>query len=84
MSVKIKKIKIDIDGKVLELTKRQAIQLKEILEDMYDKDKTIYIDRYPYWPTRWAYDQWIYTSDNIKDVLWLSSTPNFEGNYATS
>ena len=66
MSVKIKRIKIDIDGRVLELTKRQAVELKGILNDLYGGSGTVYIDRYPSEPWVWTYDQWTWTNDETR------------------
>ena len=75
MSVKIKKIKIDIDGKVLELTKRQAVELKDILEEMYGKKEVDWYV-YPYRgcpDRRWPYAHWTYTDGKTtSDTLYLN------------
>ena len=78
MTVKIKKIKIEIDGKILDLTKEQAIQLKGILEDMYGQKEVVYpVYPSPTWPwprSTWYYDQWTYTTNDTADTLHLTVT----------
>lgn len=49
--VNISKISLEIDGKVIELTLQQAKQLKDILNDTFGVERTIYRDNYIY-PTR--------------------------------
>jgi hypothetical protein len=46
--VKISKLCIDIDGKRIELTMKQAKELSEVLNDTFGNDQTVFIDRWRY------------------------------------
>ena len=47
--VKVSKICLDVGGKKIELTLKQAQQLKDTLNDTFGEKVTEYIRPYPYW-----------------------------------
>ena len=62
--VKISKLCLEIDGKKIELTMKQARDLSEVLNDTFGKSETVFRDRwhYPYSQPYWYYS----TSGNIQ------------------
>ena len=90
MATKIKKIIIDVNGKKIELSKKEAVELKSILEDMFGGKVVVekHYDHYRYrWPN-WDYTYWITpgvptytpgtvwgeTTSDAPDTLYLSAT----------
>jgi hypothetical protein len=81
----VKKIVFNVRGKTLELTKDEAIELKEILADLFGGKETVYVDR---WYHHWNHPYWTYTTNAIgntytpaytsttANTLYLSTTTN--------
>lgn len=58
--VRIAKICLDIDGKKIELTLKQAQQLKDVLNETFGEEVTEYV--YPHHHHHNHYPYWTYTS----------------------
>jgi hypothetical protein len=71
------KIKLKVKDKEIELTKDEALELKDLLDKLCAQ-KTEYIPYYPYyptwtWPLEWwqqpyTYETTIWTSNNMKAI----------------
>ncbi len=62
----IKKIELDLGGKIVRLTPEQAKKLKAALNELFGEKKTEYIPFEPYRPWRWEWERWgtTYPKDN--------------------
>lgn len=66
---RIDKIILDISGKKVELTEKQAKELKDVLADMFGGKEYVPYPTYP--PTRpWDYDHW-------RRPIWYAGTSSY-------
>jgi hypothetical protein len=77
--VKISKIGIDINNKKLELSLKEARELKKILEELFPEPirEKEYIPWYPVVAANWKRYSWAVTTDSktcgSDNILWLSA-----------
>ena len=72
MSIKIDKIRLEINKKIIELSPEEAKELKRVLEDLFGKDKQMYIP--PYYPYRPHYPYWSVTCPTYANTSWDTTT----------
>jgi len=85
--VKVSKICLQIDGKKIELTMKQAQELKDVLNDTFGQTVTEYIYPRPYWGhPYWSYGQIACGTTTVSsaDIARPSAYTNWASDYQDS
>ena len=81
---KINKIVLEVGGKKLEFTPKEAKELKGILSDLFGGEKITYVDRWHgYWPWPW-YQGGYYSGGVLYNYCNTAATQSNLGNIQTT
>ena len=80
--VKISKVEINIGGKTLELSLKEAEELREILNETFGKTTVVNSPTIIYEPVRptWPYRTWTISTNNTDGASWSSVNTNLAMN----